>query len=86
MCPKCGHGLRSVGKDFERPTDLHVCAKCEGLFSEPEVEGLCLKCCKKFPQEERVVRDVLQFQVTAAVVPALDGRPWQMHYPPLGGR
>ena len=82
VCPKCQQTLRSLGKDYEKPTDLHHCMRCESLFSEPEVHGLCLRCRKRFPQQERVIYDVVEFRVTAAVVPALRGQKWVMGYPP----
>jgi hypothetical protein len=82
ICPKCQQNLRSLGKDYEKPTDLHFCRHCDSLFSEPGVQGLCLHCKKRFPQEERVAYDVAEFRVTAAVVPALRGQKWIMNYPP----
>lgn len=85
VCPKCQQTLRSVGKDFEKPTDLHYCQRCSSLFAEPEVHGLCLHCGKRFPQQERIVYDVVEFRVTAAIVPALQGRKWAMGYPPSVG-
>lgn len=81
VCPKCQQNLRSLGKDYEKPTDLHFCRRCDSLFSEPGVHGLCLRCKKRFPQEERVVYDVSEFRCTAAVVPALRGQKWAMNYP-----
>ncbi|MBT3219346.1 MAG: hypothetical protein HN348_09670 [Proteobacteria bacterium] len=76
ICPKCGHPLRSVGKDFERPSGVQHCNSCDELFVDPVVQGLCLSCGKRFPQENRVVATVYTFSVTAALVPAMEGADW----------
>ena len=76
ICPKCGHVLRSVGKDFERPSGVQHCKSCDELFVDPVVQGLCLACGKRFPQEDRVIATVYNFNVTAAIIPAMQGLDW----------
>ncbi len=43
-CPKCHKELRHYGVDYDRPTEVYVCADCGAVNSEVEVGFICTDC------------------------------------------
>jgi hypothetical protein len=43
-CPKCNKRLRHIGVDYDKPSQLHFCKKCDNKFQDFDVKAKCLNC------------------------------------------
>ncbi len=43
-CPKCEHELRHIGVDYDKPTMMHYCRRCEAEFQDYVVRAKCVAC------------------------------------------
>jgi hypothetical protein len=64
-CRKCGHQLRHIGVDYERPASSYLCRACNYVSSEPETRCLCLKCGKQHPADRAELRTVYAYRLNA---------------------
>ena len=64
-CRKCGHQLRHIGVDYERPASSYLCRACNYVSSEPETRCLCLKCGKQHPAERAELRTLYVYRLNA---------------------
>ena len=52
ICPKCYSKLKLFGSDYDRPLETSMCLDCNNIFSEPEVEAVCMVCGEKSSTEK----------------------------------
>ena len=71
-CPKCEEQLRHIGLDYEKPTESFYCNDCEHIFTEHDVQGLCLSCGEKTPVEDLKVTEVYSYDLTTKAYQALE--------------
>ena len=64
-CRKCGHQLRHIGVDYERPASSYLCRACNYVSSEPDTRCLCLKCGKQHPADRAELRTVYAYRLNA---------------------
>jgi len=43
-CPKCNKSLRHIGVDYDKPSVLHTCRKCNHQYQDYNVKAKCLLC------------------------------------------
>ena len=55
--------FRSIGVDYDRPLENHVCNSCTNLFVEADTLAQCLSCSDKVKVEELAVRKIHQFKL-----------------------
>lgn len=65
VCPKCDRFLKQIGVDYDKPSVVHTCQRCQERFQEPEVQTTCYQCGRTSPPEQQVRRQVKSYKVTA---------------------
>jgi hypothetical protein len=63
-CPKCDKTLRHIGVDYDKPSILHFCKKCDNRFQDFDVKAKCLHC--EFDNELEVLieKDIKTYYIT----------------------
>jgi len=61
VCPKCRLKHLVVGTDFEHLSGPVRCADCGWSGTAPESVGECLRCRKRFPGGDSLVRDLIGY-------------------------
>ena len=64
-CRKCGHQLRHIGVDYERPASSYLCRACNYVSSEPDTRCLCLKCGRQHPADRAELRTIYAYRLNA---------------------
>ncbi len=44
ICPKCDHGLKHIGVDYDKPSNIHQCRTCHFEFQQYSVMAKCTHC------------------------------------------
>ncbi len=44
ICPKCDHQLSHIGVDYDKPSVLYSCKKCDESFQQYQVKAKCTSC------------------------------------------
>ncbi len=65
VCPKCAKQLRHIGVDYDKPSVIYTCRKCNITFQDPKVSALCLYCKTETIAEGLVEKPVKRYSVTA---------------------
>jgi hypothetical protein len=63
-CPKCNKQLRHIGVDYDKPSVLHFCKKCDHKFQDFEVKAKCLQCEFDNSLEELLEKDIQRYTIT----------------------
>ncbi len=63
-CPKCNKNLRHIGVDYDKPSTLHFCKKCENKFQDFDVKAKCLFCDFDNPLELLVEKEIKTYTIT----------------------
>jgi len=64
-CRKCGHQLRHIGVDYERPASSYLCGSCNYVSTEPDTACLCLGCGQRFEAERAELRTIYAYRINA---------------------
>ncbi|MCF6177222.1 MAG: hypothetical protein L3J71_15810 [Victivallaceae bacterium] len=64
-CPKCSYRLLSVGKDYEKPSEIFKCLACNWSGSEPLTLGRCIVCDKNCDPGECIIADIKSYRITS---------------------
>lgn len=64
VCPKCRHGLRHVGVDYEHLQAEFVCSSCGRASSVVPTAGRCMECDDRFTAEASGVDDWYDYYPT----------------------
>lgn len=64
ICPKCHAELRHIGLDYEKPTETYLCRISGHIFSEPDVETVCVACGAKHPPKDLINRNIYTYELT----------------------
>jgi diguanylate cyclase (GGDEF)-like protein len=64
ICPKCRAELRHIGLDYEKPTETYLCRINGHIFSEPEVEAVCVACGAKESPKDLINRNIYTYELT----------------------
>jgi hypothetical protein len=63
ICPKCRKELRHYGVDYDKPGKVMCCKCCGDTMTEPEVEFLCLDCCRSTSGDHTGYRDWYEYDL-----------------------
>ena len=64
-CPKCNHGLRHIGIDYERPSTNYACGSCRHIFTDPKISCQCLHCGQAFDVSRALNFTLYTYRITA---------------------
>jgi hypothetical protein len=70
-CPKCHKPLRHYGTDYDKPTVMYRCQKCQHENSETKILGKCMCCDAGFAVEESPRREIKIYELTNLGIKAL---------------
>lgn len=63
-CPKCNKILRHIGVDYDKPSIIHYCNKCNYKFQEFVVKAKCLSCGFDNDLEQLIEKDIKTYSIT----------------------
>jgi ribosomal protein S27E len=63
ICPKCRKELRHYGVDYDKPGTVMHCECCGDTMTDPEVEFLCLDCCRSTSGDHTGYRDWYEYDL-----------------------
>jgi diguanylate cyclase (GGDEF)-like protein len=64
ICPKCNAELRHIGLDYEKPTETYLCKPNGHIFTDAEVEAVCIACGEKFKPKDLIDRNIYSYELT----------------------
>jgi hypothetical protein len=73
ICPKCRKELRHYGVDYDKPGSVLCCRSCGDTMTEPQVELLCLDCCRSTSGDHAGFRDWYEYELTPDGIVAVKG-------------
>jgi len=76
ICPSCHQPVRG-DTDQQDLGRKWLCDNCAHRFDAALAEGRCVRCNRLFFLDDRRPLDAHSYFVTAAVIPALAGKPWR---------
>lgn len=65
-CPKCGHALRHIGLDYDKPGSVVACADCGKANDQPAVGFKCIECGSHHDSEQMPVVTRYSYRLTGA--------------------
>ncbi|MFN8341131.1 MAG: hypothetical protein U0V64_05635 [Cyclobacteriaceae bacterium] len=68
ICPKCDKRLKHIGVDYDKPSSIFTCQKCDQRSQHPVVVAKCCSCLHDNPVEHLIKRDVFKYHITAKAV------------------
>ena len=63
-CPKCSKKLKHIGVDYDKPSVIHTCLKCNNRFQDFNVKAKCMQCVTDNPVESLIFKDVFSYYLT----------------------
>ncbi len=70
-CPKCDHELRHIGVDYDKPSSMHYCQKCQHQSQQVQVWAKCCNCENDTPVEHLIKQQVKKYSVIENSIEAL---------------
>ena len=64
-CPKCERELKHIGVDYDKPSIIFTCKKCDHIFQDPVVKAKCNVCNADVKVENLLKKDLKSFQITS---------------------
>jgi len=64
VCPKCDKELFHIGVDYDKPSFVYTCNKCNNEFQDPLVQGSCFNCKSTFDIDNLILRNIYQYGMT----------------------
>lgn len=68
ICPKCNKRLKHIGVDYDKPSSIFNCQKCEQRSQQPMIMAKCCTCLHDNPVEHLIKREVMRYHVTAKAI------------------
>jgi GGDEF domain-containing protein len=65
QCPKCLKTLRHIGVDYDKPSAIYSCARCNEKFQDPKISALCFYCKNDTQAENLAEKHIKRFTLTA---------------------
>lgn len=65
LCPKCGHELRDLGVDYDKPSSIYQCNQCQHSTQGPSVTTICFHCGAQSAPEDLQLREVRVYTLNA---------------------
>ncbi|MEX2484298.1 MAG: hypothetical protein WED10_07060 [Brumimicrobium sp.] len=63
-CPKCNKNLNHIGVDYDKPSLLHTCKKCDHKYQDYHVKAKCITCLHDNDVENLIPRTVKNYYLT----------------------
>jgi len=64
ICPKCDKELFHIGVDYDKPSFVYKCNKCQFDFQDPLVQSTCFNCNSTFDVDNLVLRNMYEYELT----------------------
>jgi len=64
ICPKCDKELFHIGVDYDKPSFLFTCNKCQHEFQEALIQSTCFNCKSTFDVDNLILRDIYEYKLT----------------------
>lgn len=64
VCPKCRKNLKHIGLDYDKPSVIYTCRKCQQRFQNAEVKAFCFSCRNDAPVENLLSREIKKYTLT----------------------
>jgi|AntRauTorckE6833_2_1112554.scaffolds.fasta_scaffold00038_47 CheY-like chemotaxis protein len=63
-CPKCKRILKHIGVDYDKPSVMYSCKKCDHEFQDPHIKAKCNDCGADTRVERLVKRQLKKYKLT----------------------
>lgn len=63
-CPKCNKMLRHIGVDYDKPSIVYTCNKCNSKFQDISVRSKCVTCQNDTDVQYLIPREIHSYRVT----------------------
>ncbi|CAG5084166.1 TackOD1 domain-containing metal-binding protein [Parvicella tangerina] len=63
-CPKCNKTLRHIGVDYDKPSVLHTCQKCNHKYQDYHVKAKCISCHHDNHIENLISKEIKNYTLT----------------------
>ncbi|MCB9189525.1 MAG: hypothetical protein H6599_09635 [Flavobacteriales bacterium] len=63
-CPKCNKTLRHIGVDYDKPSELHTCQKCNHKYQDYHVRAKCISCHHDNYIENLIPKEIKNYTLT----------------------
>lgn len=64
VCPKCDRELNHIGVDYDKPSSILTCNRCDHIFQDPVVKAQCNNCGTNSNVEKLVKMVLRSYQIT----------------------
>lgn len=64
-CPKCERRLKHIGVDYDKPSIIFNCNRCDHLFQDPIVKAKCNSCGSDIQVENLLKKNLKSYQLTS---------------------
>ena len=64
-CPKCERTLKHIGVDYDKPSIIFNCKRCDHVFQDPIVKAKCNVCNSDMQVENQLKKDLRSYQLTS---------------------
>jgi len=64
-CPKCKRTLKHIGVDYDKPSIIFTCNRCDHTFQDPLVKAKCNVCNSDIQVENLLKKNLKAYQLTS---------------------
>lgn len=64
-CPKCERSLKHIGVDYDKPSIVFNCNRCDHVFQDPIVKAKCNSCQSDMQVENLLKKNLKSYQLTS---------------------
>ncbi len=64
-CPKCERTLKHIGVDYDKPSIIFTCNRCDHVFQNPVVKAKCNVCNSDMQVENLLKKNLKSYQLTS---------------------
>lgn len=64
-CPKCERTLEHIGVDYDKPSIIFTCNRCNHIFQDPVVKAKCNVCDSDMQVENLLKKNIRSYQLTS---------------------
>lgn len=64
ICPKCDRELKHIGVDYDKPSTILTCNRCDHIFQDPVVKAKCNHCNTDPAVENLIKMELKSYHIT----------------------
>ncbi len=64
ICPKCDKHLKHIGIDYDKPSEIHTCGRCNHRSQETKMNAKCVDCRTDNKLSQLTTVDICDYEVT----------------------